>query len=243
MAKLDSKPWIKTTIGSFIATVLGIVLTLGTSKLAEIKNNRAMQRQCVFNVLSDIDNASTFFRKDSTLVAELGQWLPDYMERHAFNQELPLDSIVVKFHDTQYYPLYVKNKYIPVGRAIMSSVVPANEDDMALHRTMELAYAYIDRVQATSDLLLERLEYMRQIGIKMNYSTEEYSFQDAADLYMNDDEIKLLSEMVSILDGSQVYGSFLRNLQTYYDTILKMTGITKADLEAYYENVNKRQGR
>jgi len=243
MAKFESNPWVKTTIGSFFATVLGIVLTLGTSKLAEIKNDRTMQRQCVFNVLFDLDNAKKSFRKDSALVAELGQWLPDYLERHALHQEFPLDSAVTKFHGTDYYPLYYRSKYVPVGRTIMSSIVPSNEDDMALHRTMELAYTYIDRIQRTSDQMLELVDHMRQIRVKMDYGTKDLTEKGVVETFMNDDDVKILAEMVWVLDQSGVYGGFLHNLQVYYDTILKMSGITKEEFEAFSENVDKRQGR
>lgn len=235
-----------TTVGSFIATVLGIALTFGVSKLVDIKNSREMQRQCVFNVLTDIDNACRFIRRDSTTLAELGEWLPDYMDRYSSGEAFPVDTAFAHFVEAQYYPLYMLSRYTLVGRDIMSSIVPSNETDMAIHRKMELAYALIDRVQKTSYQLYELLEYMRQLGIKLSYTPAEklnYDKEGFVKLFMDDAKVVTLTEMVWQMDGAKVYGVYLRAIQKYHNQILNMSGITEEEFEAYLASVEKLQGK
>jgi len=240
---MKDKSWIKTTIGSFIATVLGIALTLGISKIVDIKNSRAMQRQCVFNVLSDLENASRYIRKDSVTLDELASWLPELMERYSENSDFSMDSAIVHFCQTDYYPYYQKGKCAPVGRDIMSAIVPTNETDMAIHRTMELAYAYIDNIQKGSDQLFELVEYMRQIRVHMSYSNEECTIEEIVEQFTTDPKICSLTEMVWQYHGIDIYGSYLKNIKLYFDTILKMSGITEEEFREYQEDVDHLQGR
>lgn len=246
MSKMDSKisnSLLRTTLSSFIATVLGIVLTFGVSKMVEIKSERDMQRQCVYNVLSDLRNASRFVRKDSTRIAELGEWLPDLMEAYSEGVEYSVDSAYAHFCETNFYPLYMKSSFDPVGNKIMSSVVPANEKDMAIHRTMELSYEYLTKIQRCSDQLFELVEYMRQKQIKLSYTPTAYEMKDVVELFMTDDKIVTLTEMVWQLDGAKIYGTYIQHIQLYYDTILKMSGITEEEVQNFLDNVDKMQGR
>lgn len=184
------------TLSSFIATVLGIVLTLGVSEMVEIQNERDMQRQCVFNVLSDLRNASRFIRKDSATIAELGEWLPDLMDCYSEGVEYSLDTAYAHFCTTPFYPLYQKASYVPVGSNIMRGIVPASEKDMAVHRTMELSYEYLARVQKSSDQLFELVEYMRQKRVKLSYTPQEYTTKEVVEMFMTDEKIVTLTEMV-----------------------------------------------
>jgi len=246
MAKKELSPWLKSTLGSFVATVLGIALTLGVSKLVDIKNNREMQRQCVFNVLTDLDNACRFIRRDSTTLAELGEWLPDYMERYSTGEAFSVDSAYTYFLETAYYPLYQLSKYTLVGRDIMSSIVPSNETDMAIHRKMELAYALIGRTQKCTDQLYELFEYMRQMRIKITYTPAEklkYDKVGIVKLFMDDAKVVTLTEMVWQLDGAKTYGAYLNAIQVYHDQILNMSGITEEEFEAYLADIVKLQGK
>jgi len=139
--------WTMKTLGSFIATVLGIALTFGVSKINENKNAKELQKQCVYNVLTDIDNVIMYIKKDSVTVAEIGEWLPDYALKYAIKEDFPKDTAVNMIWGLTSAPSYFKNQYHAVGPDIINNIVPTNANDMMVHRLIALAYQRIDTIQ------------------------------------------------------------------------------------------------
>jgi len=238
-----NKEWILPAFSGFVATVLGIVLTLGVSKVIDYKNARNMQRQCVYNVLSDIDNAITHIHKDSAFMAELA-WLPDYFYRRVYDEPYSVDSLFDCFVNLYTGPAFLRPGYTIKGRNIMNSIAPANEMDMQLHRYMELTYLQIDKLQQVFDEINKTLDSILLLRQHLYYTPSlfDYSNKQVTDILLESGPVMTLSNITYQMNAVGYYSKYRASLEELRHKILTISGVTMEEYEAFCNSISDQVG-
>lgn len=238
-----NREWILPTFSGFVATVLGIVFTLGVSKVIDYKNARNVQRQCVYNVLSDIDNALIHIQKDSAFMADLA-WLPDYFYRRVYAESYSADSLFDSFFYLYTAPSFFRSGYTVKGRNIMNSIAPANEMDMQLHRYMEQAYLNIDKLQQAFDEINRNLDSVLLIRQHLYYTPSlfDYSNKQVTDILLESGPVMTLSNITYQMNAIEYYSTFRIALEEIRHKILTISGITMEEYEEFCISVSDQLG-
>lgn len=227
--------WILTTIGSFVATALGLALTVGVSKLNERQAEKELQKQCVFNVLTDIDNVIMFSRKDSTTISELGKWLPSCVESYATGKKFPVDTAALEIWQLTGSPSYLRLHYKTIGPDIVNNIAPVDARDMMLHRLFGLAYSSIDRLQMVTRELDGHMDHALGIIVTLNYSKKEYEDRAIVDIFFKDPDFLMLCNTVDQLERSGGMGYYIRGLENMKKRILNYSGITEEEYLSFMD--------
>lgn len=225
-------------LGSFVATVLGIVVTFGVSKTVEIKNVKDMQRQSAYNVITDLDNIIASINQDEEKCQWLNSWLPDNVMRYARGQEVDADSVYNNFMGSLSAPMYMTYRTRPVGRDIINNIVPANEHDMELHRMISLAYEDIDRALAVQDTLYNFFDQIVKINVRINTSRTDYTHEDCMKIYMESDPVRQLAYAISVDADEHAMNKLANVCKKHKERILRFAGITKEEYDAFMQEVD-----
>lgn len=228
--------WILRTFGSFIATVLGIALTFGVSKINDRKAAKELQKQCVFNVLTDIDNVIMFSRQDSARVSEIGKWLPSSVEDYSYRKDFPKDTVVSKLCDLTGYPSYLRLHYRTIGLDIVNNIVPTDANDMMLHRLFGLAYMAIERMQNITKDIDQHMDKLLEILIPIYYSSVEYDNDEMIDIFFNNPDLLLFCNTVWQLESNDAIGHYIKSLEGYKQRIYDNSGLTEEDYKSFMES-------
>lgn len=230
------REWMLPAFSGFVATVLGIAVTLGVSKVIDYKNYHSVQRQCVYNVLSDIDIALDFIQRDSTTMADL-KWMNDYLVSRASGQAYSEDSLCDLFFNLSAAPSFFRSYYTTAGRNIMSGIPPANEMDMQLHRDMEQVYKLLDRLQETADFVDQNLDTLLVLRLRLIFTSTNYSDKQVAETVLETDAVRSLGNLAFHVNGVDYYSKFRRELERLRGSILDISGVTMEEYEVFCESV------
>jgi len=230
------------TLGSFIATVLGIAITLGTSKLVELKKAKDMQRQSVYCVLNDLENMQKLLKNDS-LVCAAYNWLPGYMGMYASGEGYPLDSAFNYFYKSGNVTKFLAQRYSSVGESIVNNIVPSDIHDMELHRLIGLAYQSLDRALVLQNHYLNSLDEIRKVQVTLETSKTMYNktVKDFIDYLFESDPVRQFAVDVDIINVNDAFGSQIKEIGKYHDRILNYAGLTEEDYKKFKNDVNGRE--
>lgn len=228
------------TFASFLATVMGIAVTFGVSKLADKSNEKNLKRQSVYSVLTDLNNTIHYFQKDSTRCAEYYEWLPGYLDRYSNNLTYPVDSAFAQCYYLD-HPTLLTQRAKPIGRNIIRNFTPSDVHDMQLHRFIELAYDAMDRVQNIQAQLDKYYDEFNKVSLLIMTSKEYYDEQKAVERYFDNETIREFSVMLSWFEETGAFGVYCNMLRDYRNRILGYAGLTMEDFERFDSERNSRR--
>jgi len=230
----NKKQLIIKTLASFLATVLGIALTFGVSKLSDKRTMKDLQKQSVFSVLTDLENYIKYLQRDSASCAFYDEWLPEYLDLYSGNEPFSVDSAYEYCFGFDYPSLFIQRSE-PIGRYIIRNITPSDVHDMQLHRYIELAYDAIDRAKKIQDQIDIYTDEFNKVSTLIKTSNEVYDKKKVVKQYFDNDKIREFRIMLSLSSEADLFGHYIKVLRDYHVRILNWAGLTEKD----YENFSK----
>jgi len=229
------------TLGSFIATVLGIAITLGASKVVDHKRAKDLQKQSVYCVLNDLENMQKQLRRDSMMCANYN-WLPSYMDRYSCGEEYPVDSAFQYFYKGGNVTKFLFPRYSSVGETIVDNIVPSDIHDMELHRLIGLAYQVMDKALVLQNSYITSLDDIRKVQVTLETSKEmnTKTVKDFIDYLFECEPVRQFSVDIDIINVNDAFGNLLREIDSYHDRILFFAGLTEQDYQKFKDDATVR---
>jgi len=228
----NKKQLIIKTLASFLATVLGIALTFGVSKLSDKRTMKDLQRQSVFSVLTDLENYIKYLQRDSASCASYNEWLPEYMDLYSGNEPFSVDS-VYEYCFGFVSPSLFTQRSEPIGRYIIRNITPSDVHDMQLHRYIELAYDAIDRAKNIQNQIDIYTDEFNKVSALIETSNEVYDKEKVVKQYFDNEKIREFRIMLSLLSESDILGQYIKVLGDYHVRILYWAGLTEKDYDKF----------
>lgn len=229
------------SLGSFIATVLGIAITLGASKVVDHKRAKNLQKQSVYCVLNDLENMQKQLRRDSIMCATYN-WLPSYMRRYSSGEGYPVDSAFTYFYTGGSIAKFLVPRYSSVGETIVNNIVPSDIHDMELHRLIGLAYQVMDKALVLQNSYLTSLDDIRRVQVTLETSKEMYSktVEDFIDYLFECDPVRQFAVDIDIINVNDSFGGLIGEIDSYHDRILYFAGLTEQDYQKFKDDATVR---
>jgi len=220
-------------LGGFVATVLGIAVTLGVSKCTDMQNNREIIRASVFNGLSDLDNYEMFLREDSVTFAQL-DWLPSLVMSYYYQREYPADSVSGLIQRSMGSRTQFDKSYQHMGKEFLLQNSIGNEQDMETFRIINIAYQHIDQSMVFLNEMKGCLSALSDCWFDMYFSRESYTTQEVCDAILSHRSAHKLIRMMDEsfeMDGETMdfFGYYQRMIQEDRERIMKFANIQEEE--------------
>lgn len=235
----SNHPWLSNMLSAFVATVLGIAVTFGISKLTEEARNKEIIKASVFNALSDLDNYEKFLRHDDSIFAEIN-WLPQVINQFYRKDSIDKDSIFKKINYCFGYRNHFKDDYKPIGKEYLNQCQIENVKDLEAFRIINIAYE--DALLSYS--FLEKMnmcvDELNNVWLGMYFSHKRYTHSDVVNMVLSHNSAYKLCLMMNekfIFDGESMgfFDYYIKKIEFHRQRILLFAGTNMAEYNKYKE--------
>lgn len=231
----EHKEWLSQIFSGFVATVLGIAVTLGIDNYADYKENREIIQATVFNGLSDLDNYEEYLAKEDSAFSLL-YWLPEVCDCFLQGDSIDVDSVYKSIKESIIHKERNDNGFYPTGRDFLIQSRIENVKDMETFRIINIAYEEIDESQAFINEKNSYLDDLNELWLEMFYSKEVYTKEDVIGKILSHPSAHKLCLMIEerfIVEGNEeanFFEKYIKNIDYHRQRILKFSD---ANLKAY----------
>ena len=236
--------WFSNMFGAFVATVLGIAVTIGVSKYKDYNKNKEVIKALVFNALSDLDNYEAFLRNDSVAFSQIN-WLKGAIEDFYRNdRSFPVDSFANSINATFGYRNHFREDYSPIGKDFMSLCQIQSVEDLETFRVINIAYEDALHSYTFLEEMKECVDDLNDVWLEMYYNHKRYFSSEVVEKILSHESAHKLCLMMNerfLLDGKELgfFEYYIKVIDSHRQRILLFAG---ADMEEYQQFNKKRKG-
>ena len=239
---LNHQVWFSNMFGAFVATVLGIAVTLGVSKCSDYYSNKEVIKASVFNALSDLDNYEDYLKKEYSDFSQF-DWLKNAIDSFYQDSLIQKDPLAEKIKYSFGLRNRYKKYYSPIGKDFLNQCQIRSVDDLETFRIINIAYDDAYHSYAYLKEMIKCVDDLNDVWLGMYYSPVYYSSSDVVEKILSRESAPKLCLMMNekfLVEGEELgfFDYYIKVIDSHRQRILLFAG---TDMEEYMEFKRERR--
>lgn len=238
--ELIASEWMSATLSSFIATVLGIIVTIGVAQYEDYKTNQEAKRQNILGALADIENGLSLMSTDSADIANCYNILIPAYEKYTKGESLTAEEMTFFFYSL---PLTELSSFSPfVSEKMLDDFSMSSKADIQLMRKIHMSNEVWRKYVAERTKLKELLSQAKAEIASISYTKEDFDEQKVIRQLMESRAFQCLAQRLNFLfyeqmqnSGKDFFANQMEEMEWHRQLIIRLANISKEDISSFLE--------